>query len=131
MTQETINNILIMFDEAVDKVKGVDSIAKVMRIPRQEVVRILLDNRRGIPKKRGRKPKDPEQAAAEKTKEPEQAAAEIKDRPLPIPQYIFDVLFKELDRLDADIEVRTRDLLELNQKYTDISNFIKKYRPSP
>lgn len=131
MTQETINNILIMFDEAVDKVKGVNSIAKVMGLPREEIVRILLENGREVLRRRGRKPKEPDQAAVEETKDPEQAAAEIKDRPLPIPKYIFDVLFKELDCLDADIEVRTRELLELNQRYTDISQFIKTYNPDP
>lgn len=131
MTQETVDNILIMFDEAIDKVKGINGIAKVMGLPREEIVRILLDNGRGMPKKRGRKPKEPQEAAAEEIKEPQEAAAEIKERILPIPNYIFDVLFKELDRLDADIEVRTKELLDLNQRYTEISQFIKTYRPDP
>ena len=131
MTQETVDNILIMFDEAIDKVKGINGIAKVMGLPREEIVRILLDNGRVMPKKRGRKPKEPQEAAAEEIKEPQEAAAEIKERILPIPNYIFDVLFKELDRLDADIEVRTKELLDLKQRYTEISQFIKTYRPDP
>lgn len=59
----------------------------------------------------------------EEPKETPEAAA-----PLPIPNYIFDVLCKELDTLDKQINALSQKTADLTAKYTDISKFIKEYK---
>ena len=46
---------------------------------------------------------------------------------LPIPDYVINVLFKEMDELDKEIAKKTEELQLLNKKYIDITTFIKKY----
>ena len=44
------------------------------------------------------------------------------------PNYIFDVLCKELDTLDKQINALSQKTADLTAKYTDISKFIKEYK---
>ena len=62
--------------------------------------------------------------------EPEEAqeAQEAAVQLLPIPNYIFDVLTRELDTLDMQINAMSQKLADLSTKYTDISKFIKEYK---
>ena len=46
---------------------------------------------------------------------------------LPIPDYVINVLFKEMDELDKEIAKKTEELQTLNKRYVDISKFIKDY----
>ena len=46
---------------------------------------------------------------------------------LPIPDYVINVLFKEMDELDKEIAKKTEELQTLNKRYVDISKFIKEY----
>ena len=118
MTKVTKENILEMFDEAINKTKAVRDIAKLIDIPRGEVEDILREFDRDVPhdKKADQEPKE------------EPAEAADQDKPLPIPKFVFDVLTKELDSLDKEISELSDQLALLNQKYTDISKFIKEYK---
>ena len=118
MTKATKENILTIYDEAIDKQKAVRDLSRTLDIDREELKKLLRENGRVVPYKKT--------APEEETKEdaPDQAA----DRQLPIPNYIFEVLFKEIDRLESLIADRSAELAELSQRYTDISNFIKGYK---
>ena len=137
MTQKTKQNILELYDEALDKNKAIRDIAKTIGVPQEEVRDVIYENGRPIPPKRTKteaksEPDDPDcpdevaKAAdqeAEEAQEPQEAAAI-----LPIPNYIFDVLMKELDSLDMQINALSQKLADLSTKYTDISKFIKEYK---
>lgn len=137
MTQKTKQNILELYDEALDKNKAIRDIAKTIGVPQEEVRDVIYENGRPIPPKRTKaeaksEPDDPvipdegDKAAdqeAQETQESQEAAAI-----LPIPNYIFDVLMKELDSLDMQINALSQKLADLSTKYTDISKFIKEYK---
>lgn len=131
MTQKTKQNILELYDEALDKNKAIRDIAKTIGVPQEEVRDVIYENGRPIPPKRTKteaksEPDDPvitdegDKAADQEAQE----AAAI----LPIPNYIFDVLMKELDALDMQINALSQKLADLSTKYTDISKFIKEYK---
>lgn len=131
MTQKTKQNILELYDEALDKNKAIRDIAKTIGVPQEEVRDVIYENGRPIPPKRTKteaksEPDDPvipdedDKAADQEAQE----AAAI----LPIPNYIFDVLMKELDSLDMQINALSQKLADLSTKYTDISKFIKEYK---
>lgn len=131
MTQKTKQNILELYDEALDKNKAIRDIAKTIGALQEEVRDVIYENGRPIPPKRTKteaknEPDDPvipdegDKAADQDAQE----AAAI----LPIPNYIFDVLMKELDALDMQINALSQKLADLSTKYTDISKFIKEYK---
>lgn len=131
MTQKTKQNILELYDEALDKNKAIRDIAKTIGVPQEEVRDVIYENGRPIPPKRTKteaksEPDDPViPDEDDKTADQEaQEAAAI----LPIPNYIFDVLMKELDSLDMQINALSQKLADLSTKYTDISKFIKEYK---
>lgn len=132
MTQKTMQNILELYDEALDKNKAIRDIAKTIGVPQEEIRDVVYENGRPIPPKRTKaEPKEEpddfdcpdDEAAAQETEEVQEAAVQ-----LPIPNYIFDVLMRELDTLDMQINALSQKLADLSTKYTDISKFIKEYK---
>lgn len=131
MTQKTKQNILELYDEALDKNKAIRDIAKTIGVPQEEVRDVIYENGRPIPPKRTKteaksEPDDPvipDEGDKVADQEAQEAAAI-----LPIPNYIFDVLMKELDALDMQINALSQKLADLSTKYTDISKFIKEYK---
>lgn len=131
MTQKTKQNILELYDEALDKNKAIRDIAKTIGVPQEEVRDVIYENGRSIPPKRTKteaksEPDDsviPDEGDKAADQEAQEAAAI-----LPIPNYIFDVLMKELDSLDMQINALSQKLADLSTKYTDISKFIKEYK---
>ena len=132
MTQKTMQNILELYDEALDKNKAIRDIAKTIGVPQVEIRDVVYENGRPIPPKRTKaEPKEEpddldcpdDEAAAQEPEEAQEAAVQ-----LPIPNYIFDVLMRELDTLDMQINALSQKLADLSTKYTDISKFIKEYK---
>ncbi len=132
MTQKTMQNILELYDEALDKNKAIRDIAKTIGVPQEEIRDVVYENGRPIPPKRTKaEPKEEpddsdcpdDEAAAQEPEEAQEAAVQ-----LPIPNYIFDVLMRELDTLDMQINALSQKLADLSTKYTDISKFIKEYK---
>lgn len=131
MTQKTKQNILELYDEALDKNKAIRDIAKTIGVPQEEVRDVIYENGRPIPPKRTKTeaksesddPVIPDEGDKAADQEPQEAAAI-----LPIPNYIFDVLMRELDALDMQINALSQKLADLSTKYTDISKFIKEYK---
>ena len=131
MTQKTKQNILELYDEALDKNKAIRDIAKTIGVPQEEVIDVIYENGRPIPPKRTKSeprteaddPDCPDEVIEGTDQETQEAAVQ-----LPIPNYIFDVLMKELDALDMQINALSQKLADLSTKYTDISKFIKEYK---
>jgi hypothetical protein len=132
MTNKTKQNILELYDEALDKNKAIRDIAKTIGVPQEEIRDVVYENGRPIPPKRTKaEPKEEpddfdcpdDEAAAQEPEEAQEAAVQ-----LPIPNYIFDVLMRELDTLDMQINALSQKLADLSTKYTDISKFIKEYK---
>ena len=133
MTQKTMQNILELYDEALDKNKAIRDIAKTIGVPQEEIRDVVYENGRPIPPKRTKaEPKEEpddfdcpdDEAAAQEPQEAQESAVQL----LPIPNYIFDVLMRELDTLDMQINALSQKLADLSTKYTDISKFIKEYK---
>lgn len=127
MTDLTKGNILDIYDEAINKNKAINDISKLFGFPRDEIKDVLAENGRALPYQK--KPKSPE--VTEEVVSPDQEAEDEPDKAadrLPIPNYVFDVLIKELDALDMQINAMSQKLAELSTKYTDISKFIKEYK---
>lgn len=136
--------ILELYDAAEDKRKQILSIAKMFRMPLEEVQEIIQNSGREIPlaKKRGPKPKDKPKAAAhskevidvinetfdlekqlseKNTKnEPENEAIEII-----LPDIVKNTLEKEMDELDGKIKVHQEAIDSYTRKYTALANFMK------
>lgn len=135
MTQKTMQNILELYDEALDKNKAIRDIAKTIGVPQEEIRDVVYENGRPIPPKRTKaEPKEEpddldcpdDEAAAQETEESQETQEAAVQ--LPIPNYIFDVLMRELDTLDMQINALSQKLADLSTKYTDISKFIKEYK---
>lgn len=129
MTKKTKQNMLELYDEALNKTKAIRDISKTFNISRFELVDMLYENGRPIPEKL--QEKNEEMTKAEEDVVPDQETENVPDQaaaPLPIPNYIFEVLIKELDSLDMQINAMSQKLADLSTKYTDISKFIKEYR---
>lgn len=133
MTNKTKQNILELYDEALDKNKAIRDIARTFDVTQDEVTDIIFKNGRPIPLKmtKSEPKKEPDdfdcpddEAAAQEPEEAQEAAVQL----LPIPNYIFDVLMRELDTLDMQINALSQKLTDLSTKYTDISKFIKEYK---
>lgn len=133
MTNKTQQNILELYDEALDKNKAIRDIARTFDVTQDEVTDIIFKNGRPIPLKmtKSEPKKEPDdfdcpddEAAAQEPEEAQEAAVQL----LPIPNYIFDVLMRELDTLDMQINALSQKLADLSTKYTDISKFIKEYK---
>lgn len=135
MTQKTKQNILELYDEALDKNKAIRDIAKMIGVSQEEVTDVIYEYGRPIPPKRTKsepkkEPDDfdcPDDEAAAQEPEESQEAQEAADQ-LPIPNYIFEVLLREMDDLDAQINAMTQELADKSNKYTLISKFIKEYK---
>lgn len=131
MTQKTKQNILELYDEALDKNKAIRDIAKTIGVPQEEIIDVVYENGRPIPPKRTKSeprpetddPDCPDEEIESADQEGQEAAVQ-----LPIPNYIFDVLLRELDALDMQINAMSQKLADLSTKYTDISKFIKEYK---
>lgn len=133
MTNKTQQNILELYDEALDKNKAIRDIARTFDVSQDEVTDVIYMNGRPIPpKRRKNEPKEEpddfdcpdDEATAQEPEEAQEAAVQL----LPIPNYIFDVLMRELDTLDMQINALSQKLADLSTKYTDISKFIKEYK---
>ena len=131
MTQKTKQNILELYDEALDKNKAIRDIAKTIGVPQEEIIDVVYENGRPIPPKRTKSEPRPEtddpDCPDEEIESADQEGQEATVQ-LPIPNYIFDVLLRELDALDMQINAMSQKLADLSTKYTDISKFIKEYK---
>ena len=131
MTNKTKQNILELYDEALDKNKAIRDIARTFDVTQDEVTDVIYKNGRPIPPKRTKseprpEPDDPD-CPDEEIESADQEGQEAAVQ-LPIPNYIFDVLLRELDALDMQINAMSQKLADLSTKYTDISKFIKEYK---
>ena len=140
MTKKAKDNNISLYDEAINKNKAINDLSATFVISREEFKEILREYGRDVPYDRKKTKDEPQEASAEITQEePKEAAAETtqedppeaagQERHLPMPQYIVEVLTRELDCLDGQIEAVQQQLDDLNQRYTQIADFLIGGRP--
>lgn len=122
MTNKTRDNILSLYDEAINKTKAFRDLAKTFNVPRGELRTMLIDNGRDVPYAKKKKQED-EQKDEAKEDDPDRAAV---PEVLPVPQAVLETLAKEMDALDEEIKDVTETLEHLKSKYSAIANFIKR-----
>ena len=95
MTNKTTENILSLYDEALNKTKALRDLAKTFNVPRDELKTILIDNGRDVPYAKKKK-QDDEQKDEAKEDDPDRTAV---PEVLPVPQAVLETLAKEMDAL--------------------------------
>lgn len=100
--------ICSLYDEAEENKKRdqIRALAKMYDTSFEDVETILKENGRVIPDPR---PK-----------------AEIKERQLPMPDIVKDIISAELDKIDHQIEEHKKELRILEQNYKTISDYMKR-----
>ena len=122
MTNKTTENILSLYDEAINKTKALRDLAKTFGLPRNELKTILIDNGRDVPYVKKKKQED-EQKDEAKEDDPDRV---VVPEVLPVPQAVLETLAKEMDALDEEIRDVTETLEHLKSRYSVIANFIKR-----
>lgn len=129
MTNETVNNILAIYDDAIDKSKAINQLCGMFQIQKDDLKKVLKDNNRRIPVGRptASVAVHKEEPKVEKDTEKVPAAAAV------VPDYIKEVLEEKMDEIDAEIdriEIQERELTakktQLETHRIDIHNFLNK-----
>lgn len=118
MTEKIKENILAIYDEAINKTKAIKDISKTFNIAKDELKAILREAGRSVPYDRKKDPEQEPAPAAEQT-------PKVEERKLPIPQVIFEILERELDSLDEEIQGLTDTLQAKTRRYDEIVRYIK------
>ena len=115
---------LELFDNATNKRKQIQNLAKMYMTTPERIVEFLQQNGRtipmaGRPKKEEQKEEQKEEAAKAADQE------ELKKNPIVIPGAVADVLTRELDAIEKSMQ-ELEDALEIQRsRYRQISTFMK------
>lgn len=113
---------LELFDNATNKRKQIQNLAKMYMTTPERIVEFLQQNGRTIPM--AGRPKKEEQKE-EAAKAADQTEEEPKNNPIVIPGAVADVLTRELDAIEKSMQ-ELEDALEIQKsRYRQISTFIK------
>lgn len=111
---------LELFDNATNKRKQIQNLAKMYMTTPERIVEFLQQNGRTIPM--AGRPKKEEKTEQEAAKAADQ---EPKNNPIVIPGAVADVLTRELDAIEKSMQ-ELEDALEIQKsRYRQISTFIK------
>lgn len=111
---------LELFDNATNKRKQIQNLAKMYMTTPERIVEFLQQNGRTIPMA-GRPKKEEQKEEAAKAADQE----EPKKNPIVIPGAVADVLTRELDAIEKSMQ-ELEDALEIQKsRYRQISTFMK------
>ena len=111
---------LELFDNATNKRKQIQNLAKMYMTTPERIVEFLQQNGRTIPMA-GRPKKEEQKEEAAKAADQE----ELKKNPIVIPGAVADVLTRELDAIEKSMQ-ELEDALEIQKsRYRQISTFMK------
>lgn len=114
---------LELFDNATNKRKQIQNLAKMYMTTPERIVEFLQQNGRTIPM--AGRPKKEEQKEEQKEEAAKAADQEPKNNPIVIPGAVADVLTRELDAIEKSMQ-ELEDALEIQKsRYRQISTFIK------
>ena len=122
--------VLELFDNNPTR-SMITSIAKMYGASYESIIEILQKHGREITFKRGRKPKPKHEEVTEEVKEDsseelsEAAEQQLPIQQLPIPEYVKELVMKEMDSLEEQLKALEQETLEKQQKYTVLANFLK------
>lgn len=117
---------LELFDNATNKRKQIQNLAKMYMTTPERIVEFLQQNGRTIPMAgRPKKEEQKEEQKEEAAKAADQAEEKPKKDPIVIPGAVADVLTRELDAIEKSMQ-ELEDALEIQKsRYRQISTFIK------
>lgn len=114
---------LELFDNATNKRKQIQNLAKMYMTTPERIVEFLQQNGRTIPM--AGRPKKEEKTEEEAAKAADQTEEEPKKDLIVIPGAVVDVLTRELDAIEKSMQ-ELEDALEIQKsRYRQISAFIK------
>lgn len=113
---------LELFDNATNKRKQIQNLAKMYMTTPERIVEFLQQNGRTIPM--AGRPKKEEQKE-EAAKAADQTEEEPKKDPIVIPGAVADVLTRELDSIEKSMQELESALEIQKSRYRQISTFIK------
>ena len=108
MTQETIENILTIYDQAKNKGKSMNQICGLFHIHRDELKKMLKENGRKLPS--GRLNPSPD----EDKKDPIEAAAAV-------PEYVREVLDEKVEDLSTEIAHLEENIAKMESEKTKLN----------
>jgi preprotein translocase subunit Sss1 len=114
---------LELFDNATNKRKQIQNLAKMYMTTPERIVEFLQQNGRTIPM--AGRPKKEEKNEEEAAKAADQAEEEPKKDPIVIPGAVADVLTRELDSIEKSMQELENALEIQKSRYRQISTFIK------
>lgn len=114
---------LELFDNATNKRKQIQNLAKMYMTTPERIVEFLQQNGRTIPM--AGRPKKEEKNEEEAAKAADQAEEEPKKDPIVIPGAVADVLTRELDAIEKSMQELENALKIQKSRYRQISTFIK------
>jgi hypothetical protein len=114
---------LELFDNATNKRKQIQNLAKMYMTTPERIVEFLQQNGRTIPM--AGRPKKEEKNEEEAAKAADQAEEEPKKDPIVIPGAVADVLTRELDAIEKSMQELENALEIQKSRYRQISTFIK------
>ena len=117
--------VLELFDNNPTR-SMITSIAKMYGASYESIIEILQKHGREITFKRGRKPKPKHEEVTEEVKEDSsEELSKAAEHELPIPEYVKELVMKEMDSLEEQFKELEQETLEKQQKYTVLANFLK------
>lgn len=114
---------LELFDNATNKRKQIQNLAKMYMTTPEKIVEFLQQNGRTIPM--AGRPKKEEQKEEQKEEAAKAADQEPKKDPIVIPGAVADVLTRELDSIEKSMQELESALEIQKSRYRQISTFIK------
>lgn len=129
MSKSDYEEVILELFDACPTRSQVTYLAKMYCTSDESILELLQKNGRDINFKRGRRPK----AKTEEVKETKEEVSEdlpeqlskAAEHELPIPEYVKELVMKEMDSLEEQLKVLEKETLEKQQKYTVLANFIK------
>lgn len=135
MTQETINNILEIYDAAKDKGKAMNQICALFHVHKDELKTLLHDNGRKL--RSGRPSGHKKITLEDSTEDPEKAADLSEYNSAKVgttPEYVKQVLEEKVEDLSAEIAHLEESIAEmesekikLNARIMEIHSFFNQF----
>ena len=114
---------LELFDNATNKRKQIQNLAKMYMTTPERIVEFLQQNGRTIPM--AGRPKKEEKNEEEAAKAADQTEEKPKKDPIVIPGAVADVLTRELDAIEKSMQELESALEIQKSRYRQISSFMK------
>lgn len=131
MNKSETELILETYDSADNKRKIINSLSKMLRVSSDEIIESLQQNGREVPLTESKKPGRPKVKSVINI--PEEVKKSIdsfiqepeKKEELPMPEFVRDVLFREVSRLEKQLDQIRTEYEETQKNYMSLRDYLK------